>query len=567
MRLTNSTTNKGSRHPFYLIAAPMLWCLSSSPAQALDAVSLFVNQCLEYNDNFSADFTDATTLERQTLGLQNLNDRVQYYRQFRLSSDDQEWLLQCQLSVAATTTKLLHAPELNTLIEQLAASSQPQHRALAARYQYFQRQQFNDADKIRLTTAQTAIKQRLNSSSFQLDLGSCALDKTADAAQPFNQSIARYLMAQPDEDCRYKVWSAFQTRAVDTVKADLATLTDIRDELAQAQGFHNYAELQFQHTLIGNANNAKAFLQAIQQSVVVTPWNIGQQLRTAAKTPFSALPQADYLQQLTAALATLGVTLETVNPEWLRLWHQQRLLGDVMLTPGKPMALLLRRSVVGHQTGISYLSLPADFSRPAQVKRANSAIAEMVAMMAASGRYSLLNEFSAESDAQYLAQDWLAHYLDKQLAVNYSADSREALYQQYQQQFERINALAALKFYTEDGSINLSHAFAESFGRDWPQASLLPFTFPGIADAGPLYFSHLLQQQLASALVQHTKDCDAALLFNRIVVNEQQQDVTQLLQQIWPEGMVGFIAQLSDEQAASTGDVDSHQPACPLTIE
>ncbi|MCH1923818.1 M3 family metallopeptidase [Shewanella sp. C32] len=567
MQLTRNATRKSKRRPFYLIAAPMLWCLSSSAAHALDAVSLFVNQCLEYNDNFSADFSDATTLERQTLGLQNLNDRVQYYRQFQLSSDDQEWLLQCQLAVATTTTKLLHAPELTTLIEQLATSSQPQQRALAARYRYFQQQQFNDADKIRLTTAQTAIKQRLSSSSFQLDFGSCALGSPADEAQPFDQSIARYLMAQPDEDCRYKVWSAFQTRAVDTVKADLATLTDIRDELAQAQGFHNYAELQFQHTLIGNANNTKAFLQAMQQSVVVTPWNIGQQLRTAAKTPFAQLSQAAYLQQLTAALATLGVRLETINHEWLRLWHQQRLLGDVMLTSGKPMALLLRRSVVGHQTGISYLSLPADFSRPAQVKRANNAMAEMLATMAASGRYSLLNEFAAESDTQYLAQDWLAHYLDQQLAVNYAANSREALFQQYQQQFERINALAALKFYTEDRSINLSHEFAASFGRDWPQAALLPFTFPGIADAGPLYFSHLLQQQLSSELMQHTQNCDAALLFNRIVVNEQQQDVAQLLQQIWPEGMAGFIAQLADEPSANTDNADSHQAVCPLTAK
>lgn len=560
MQLINISVNKGKCRPFYLIVASMLCCLATTPAHALDAVSLFVNQCLEYNDNFSDDFTDATTLERQTLGLQNLNDRVQYYRQFQLSSDDQEWLLQCQLSVAATTSKILHSAELPELLQQLASSSQPQHRALAARYQYFQQQQLNDADKIRLTTAQTAIKQRINSSSFQMDLGSCALGPPAEEPQPFNQSIARYLMAQNDEDCRYKVWSAFQTRAVAAVKADLATLTDIRDKQAQAQGYHDYAELVFRHTLVGNAATAKAFLQAMQHPVGVSPWSIGQQLRAAPKTPFTPLPKSEYLQQLTSALATLGITLENVNHEWLRLWHQQRLLGDVMLSEGKPAALLMRRSVVGHQTGISYLSLPESFNRPVHVERANEAVAHMVTMMAAGGRYSLINEFSQQADTQSLAANWLTDYLDKQMTISYAPQSREALYQQYQQQFERINALAALKFYTRDSSINLSDAFKRSFGHDWLQAAMLPYTFAGIADSGPLYFSHLLQQQLASALVQRTTHCSPAMLFNTLVVNEQQQPLEPLLQQFWPNGIDGFIQQLASND-------DTASEVCPTILE
>lgn len=566
-----SAINKVLSH--FAIAGAMLLAL---PAYALDPVSLFVNQCLDYNEKFNVDFANATTLERKTLGLQNLSDRVQYYRQFHLSSDDNEWLLQCQLAVASTTSSLLKSTELDALLTRAATYHGPQAaelHGLVSRYRYLQQHQLQEADKIAATSAQTAIKQRLASNSFSVDLGNCALPAaTSDAEQQtteqqdkpqqLNQSIARYLLKQPDESCRQKVWQAYQTRAVPAVKADLAKLVNIQTQQAMAIGFQSYSDMLFANTLMGNAANATAFLQAMGRNVAVTPWNIGVTLKAAAKTPAIALNRMQYLHKLTDALTPLDVTLEHVNEQWLRLWHRQRLLGDVMLTNGVPHAIEMRRAVVGHQTGIAYLSLPAEFKSVRQLKRADSAMAQIITSMAAGSRFSLVNGFKLPQDSQQLAQHWLTDYLeqqyrDSQFSTDYSPGSREALYHSYQAQFERLNALAALKFYGQSSAIDLTQAFNASFGQPWADSNTLPYSFAGIADAGPLYYSHMFQRQLAKALRQHTQNCAPAMLFEQLVVNEQQQPVVALLGKIWPQGIQQFIAELHHRAADA--------PHAPLT--
>ncbi|KFZ37239.1 hypothetical protein HR45_11185 [Shewanella mangrovi] len=514
-------------------------------AEPMDAVSLFVNQCLDYSSEFHADFSSATALERQTIGLQNLVDRLQYYRQFRLSDDDKEWLLQCQLSVADTMNKLLSNSQMTAFIARELTSGDPQRQALAKRYRNFQAQQLSEADKLKLTTAKTAIKQRLKSSSFQLELGECALAPSENETHNrLSSTIVKYLLQQPNEACRKTVWQTYQQRAVEYVASDLGMLLQIQEQLANRQGFEHYTDAAFSHTLLASAINAHDFLAALKRPINVAPWNIGQSLKATAKTNFTRMTRAQYLSNLTTTLRPLGIELETVTDNWLRLWHEQRLLGDIMLAQGSNHAMLLRYSVVGRQTGLARLTLKDEFTRITDLQQANNAVAEVLAMMAAGGKYYLLNNVHEYQDTNELAALWLSAYLDQQLHAAFDANSREALFDSYQTQMERIKAVSALTFYTADDSISLTTEFRQVFAESWQDAAVMPFTFYGISDLGPLYLVHLFQQQLAYALQRETMNCNPADLFNVIVVNEEQHNADYLIHRVWPNGGIRqFIAQ------------------------
>ncbi|QSX35260.1 hypothetical protein JYB87_08745 [Shewanella avicenniae] len=522
--------------------------LPKAYAEQLDAVSLFVNQCLDYSEQFTPDFNSATALERNTIGLQNLADRLQYYRHFQLSNDDNEWLLQCQLSVADAINRLLNAPQMPAFIAQQTASNSPQLSALAKRYQFLRSQQFDAQQKLKLATLQAAVKQRLKSANFAIELAECALvtDGDPERHQPLASSIAQYMLNQSDSNCRMQVWQAYQARAVDYVKADINTLTEIQQQQASSQGFSHYVDAAFSHTLLGSADSAAAFLAAIVQPINVAPWNIGQQLKIAPKAEFSSLTRTDYIQQLTGQLQRLGITLQAVDENWLRLWHQQRYLGDVMLSEGRPEALLLRYAVVGQQTGIARLNLPAQLSNIAALQQANHAVAEIVGMMAASGQFYLINNLETEQDSNQLGTLWLNEYLNQQFHAEFPNGTREALFAQYQTQFERLKAIAALSLYRPKLSVNLQQDFANVFGSEWPQADILPYTFIGVSESGPLYLAQLFQRQLARALTLETETCDAAKVFSTLVVNEPQDDLRVIVEHIWPDGGIQqFIRQFN----------------------
>lgn len=112
-----------------LTASLFGWCLSTLGAAyaAPSPVPLLVEQCLRQpNIDLAGAFASyartrnlsaltladkVLVLEQQTIGLNNVNDRLTYYRGLPLSGDERQGLLQCQLRLADTLSHLLNQAE------------------------------------------------------------------------------------------------------------------------------------------------------------------------------------------------------------------------------------------------------------------------------------------------------------------------------------------------------------------------------------------------------------------------------------------------------------------------
>ncbi|MEL4281791.1 MULTISPECIES: M3 family metallopeptidase [Shewanella] len=597
-----------------LTASLLGWCLSSLGAAhaAPSPVPLLVEQCLRQpNIDLAGAFTSyasthqlqsltladkALVLEQQTIGLNNVNDRLTYYRGLPLSGDERQGLLQCQLRLADTLSHLLNQAEFSQLAFELTQAAIENHNAanqeqvlLGEQLTALLRQHLSIMDKAKLHTAQASIRQGLGNQQFQLDIQAdkCQLtnegaevntanneEETSDkdAQQPssrFSGTIASYLLKQPDAECRQTLWQAYQGRAREHNQVALHRIAELRQRLANDAGFSDYASYSLKDQLLNTPELVKAFLDSQTEAIQVAPWDLGRTLSQLPSAQTTALNTRELLDKALTTLGEFGLRFEVIGEhldstatqttlsqtalaqaqqQILRVYHQDRLLGEVYLALGAHDKVnklgnasqhTLRQSVIGQQFGQQALELPVTLNDFKDIERFTQALADAMTSLARGSHFYLNNTLGPTLDTNQLPSLWLAKVLRQALFPQFDTQyiqPREMLASAYATQLKVFRAKVALNFYqslNQQSYSDLPAEFSKSFRANWAQAIDYPYSFNAIANEGPRYYQSLWQAKLATLVHQSTQDCQDKLgLFNLLVVNETALTLSEQLRAI-----------------------------------
>ncbi|MDX1282259.1 hypothetical protein [Shewanella colwelliana] len=516
-------------------------------AQAASPIALLSQQCVQFELPTATAFAandaanQAIALERATLGLFNLKDRVNYYRQFTLNSDDNEMLIQCQLHLADEMSQLLRSPALINIERSLASSAEPAHQRLHSRLTQLSLHQHTLAQKAQQHSAQATILHGLKSQGLTLDFGDtlCQLNLAPSfesTDKPFNQSIASYLIKQQDTHCKQLVWQAYQTRAKSKNHAALRQLIDSQNHLAQTRGFSDHASDALSGQLLATPKLLKQYLDGMTH-VTLSPWEIGSTLANAPKTRVTKQTSDQFINQLYQALAIFDLRAEIITPQLHRLWHGERLLGDIYFMDGAQIrATRIRQTVVGMQFGQFSLRLPITLDSYRDQQQLLTEMSKIITQFSHGSRYYLVNTLGETQDSSAIAQHWLAQYLGETLLPTLTQSSREAILQTFATQQKVFRSKLALNAYQIPSNAlytNLNNQFYLSFNHHWPEASDAIYSFSGIAKQGPLYYQALWQQSLGQFLYvtskhQHT----IPETFSLLLINEDHLSLNEQLTQV-----------------------------------
>lgn len=594
-----------------LTASLFGWCLSSFGAAyaAPSPVPLLVEQCLRQpNIDLAGAFASyasthqlqsltladkALVLEQQTIGLNNVNDRLTYYRGLPLSGDERQGLLQCQLRLADSLSDLLSQTEFNQLTLELTQATAANNDApnqeqylLGEQLTALLRQHLSIMDKAKLHTAQASIRQGLGNQQFQLDIqaANCQLtdevteintanneEETANSST-FSGTIANYLLKQPNAECRQTLWQAYQGRAREHNQVALHRIAELRQRIANDAGFSDYASYSLSDQLLNTPELVKAFLDSQTEAIQVAPWDLGRTLSQLPSAQTTALNTRELLDKALTSLSEFGLRFEVIGEhldstasqttlsqtaiaqaqqQILRVYHMDRLLGEVYLAIGaqdkvnKPRNAsqhTLRQNVIGQQFGQQALELPATLNNFKDIERFTQALADAMTSLARGSHFYLNNTLGPTLDTNQLPSLWLAKVLRQTLFPQFDTlyiQPRETLASAYATQLKVFRAKVALNFYqslNQQSYPDLPAEFSKSFGANWTQAIDYPYSFNAIANEGPRYYQSLWQAKLATLVHQSTQDCqDKLSLFNLLVVNETALTLSEQLRAILGE--------------------------------
>ncbi|WP_133182380.1 M3 family metallopeptidase [Shewanella decolorationis] len=601
-----------------LTASLFGWCLSTlGAAYAVPSpVPLLVEQCLRQpNIDLAGAFDSyastrqlsaltladkALVLEQQTIGLNNVNDRLTYYRGLPLSGDERQGILQCQLRLADTLSDLLNQAEFSQLAFELMqtasenddaanhdAASQEQ-TLLGEQLTALLRQHLSIMDKAKLHTAQASIRQGLGNQQFQLDIQADKCQLTDEVAEvntanneeetansgTFSGTIASYLLKQPDAECRQTLWQAYQGRAREHNQVALHRIAELRQRIANDAGFSDYASYSLKDQLLNTPELVKAFLDSQTETIQVAPWDLGRTLSQLPSAQTTALNTRELLDKALTTLGEFGLRFEVISEhldstatqttlsqtafsqttlaqaqqQILRVYHMDRLLGEVYLAigaqdkvnkPGNASQHTLRQSVIGQQFGQQALELPVTLNDFKDIERFTQALADAMTSLARGSHFYLNNTLGPTLDTNQLPSLWLAKVLRQALFPQFDTQyiqPREMLASAYATQLKVFRAKVALNFYqslNQQSYSDLPAEFSKSFGANWAQAIDYPYSFNAIANEGPRYYQFLWQAKLATLVHQSTQDCQDKLgLFNLLVVNETALTLSEQLRAI-----------------------------------
>lgn len=594
-----------------LTASLFGWCLSSLGAAyaAPSPVPLLVEQCLRQpNIDLAGAFASyagthqlpsltladkALVLEQQTIGLNNVNDRLTYYRGLPLSGDERQGLLQCQLRLADTLSDLLNQAEFSQLAFELTQAASINHAAasqeqalLGEQLTALLRQHLSIMDKAKLHTAQASIRQGLGNQQFQLDIHAANCQLTDEVAEvntanneeetansgTFSGTIASYLLKQPNAECRQTLWQAYQGRAREHNQVALHRIAELRQRIANDAGFSDYASYSLSDQQLNTPELVKAFLDSQTEAIQVAPWDLGRTLSQLPSAQTTALNTRELLDKALTSLSEFGLRFVVISEhqdstasqttlsqtaiaqaqqQILRVYHMDRLLGEVYLAIGaqdkvnKPRNAsqhTLRQNVIGQQFGQQALELPATLNNFKDIERFTQALADAMTSLARGSHFYLNNTLGPTLDSNQLPSLWLAKALRQTLFPQFDTlyiQPRETLASTYATQLKVFRAKVALNFYqslNQQSYPDLPAEFSKSFGANWTQAIDYPYSFNAIANEGPRYYQSLWQAKLATLVHQSTQDCQDKLgLFNLLVVNETALTLSEQLRAILGE--------------------------------
>lgn len=623
-----------------LTASLFGWCLSSLGAAyaAPSPVPLLVEQCLRQpNIDLAGAFASyasthqlqsltladkALVLEQQTIGLNNVNDRLTYYRGLPLSGDERQGLLQCQLRLADTLSDLLNQAAFSQLAFELTQAASINHAAasqeqalLGEQLTALLRQHLSIMDKAKLHTAQASIRQGLGNQQFQLDIQAANCQLTDEVAEvntanneeetansgTFSGTIANYLLKQPNAECRQTLWQAYQGRAREHNQVALHRIAELRQRIANDAGFSDYASYSLSDQQLNIPELVKAFLDSQTEAIHVAPWDLGRTLSQLPSAQTSALNTRELLDKAFTTLSEFGLRFEVIGEhldstatqtapaqaqqQILRVYHADRLLGEVYLAIGaqdkvnKPRNAsqhTLRQNVIGQQFGQQALELPATLNNFKDIERFTQALADAMTSLARGSHFYLNNTLGPTLDTNQLPSLWLAMALRQALFPQFDTlyiQPRETLASAYATQLKVFRAKVALNFYqslNQQSYPDLPAEFSKSFGANWIQAIDYPYSFNAIANEGPRYYQSLWQAKLATLVHQSTQDCQDKLgLFNLLVVNETALTLSEQLRAILgePVDAAALIQRIihvsgSENHPYTTTETQTHTTHC-----
>jgi hypothetical protein len=570
-----------------IFVATLFFNILATANAVANPLALFVEQCLQYQPDLEHDKFDylasveqqAVEFETRTIGLNNINDRIQYYRPFANNSLGRQGLLWCQLHLADELYALAIAPQTQFLIEQLLPLSPP-YNQLGLRLIAIKQSLWPLADKSKLHSAQAIINQALSQRLLvmQFNQQDCMLSNepvrlnTDDRNINISISIAKYLIKQPNEQCRQYAWIAYQIRAKDQQAPALSLIHQLQQQHALSQGFDNVAQAQLDNHGL-NPALLELFLDGQTTPLNIAPWNIAHALASASKSPSEPPLSANaFLQQIMDSLTPLGITFERLidlqhidkdstsdshqqaaldNIHIIRVWHQQRLLGEIFTYPQameqarlKLNSQLIRQAVIGHQFGLYALSFPQQLTRVEQQKLINQ-FSQAIVSLAQGGQFYFLSHRGQNSDAHAIATQWLTHYIQQRLALPLLSD-RSQLAANYQKQLWVFRTKVALDFYQYRGDItgtdqhiwlshnqSLSDKFEQSFGQPWPNATDAIYSYQAIANQGISHYLPLWQTALTQLIIADTPPTIPTRdIFNLLVINETHKTLNDQLEQL-----------------------------------
>ncbi|MGI1986263.1 M3 family metallopeptidase [Shewanella glacialipiscicola] len=508
----------------------------------------------------------ALIFEQQTIGLNNINDRLNYYRRFDLPSAERQGLLQCQLHLADTLSQLLNQAEFSQLSQALAQGNAEQV-LLSQQLTLLLQQHWPAEDKAKLYTAQASVGQGLSSQQFNLAFNNNQCEPEATQAKnsvlseednqnseakntKFSNTIASYLLTQENATCRQNVWQAYQARAKETNQLALQRIAQQRQNAAVTRGFTDYTDLVLSTQQLSSPESVKAFLDSQTQNLNIAPWDIGRNLSQQALVKGPTLQTAELLNQIFTYLQNFGLQFETIasthtednlnQPYTVRVYHQQRLLGEIYVAyhaqSQQSHHQTLRQSVLGQQFGQQALDLKPKLSNYKDIQQLSEAIAEAVTSLARSSHFYLNNAMGQSQDSHFVASLWLAKTLRQQVFPQFEQTylhEREILAKAYAKQLKVFRAKVAVNFYQrQDAQIypNLDAEFNASFGQEWPHREDYQYSFNAIANEGPLHYQSLWQTSLAQLIYQTTlNNPDKLGLFNTLIINEASLSFSEQL--------------------------------------
>lgn len=527
----------------------------------------------------------ALVLEQQTIGLNNINDRLNYYRGLSLSGEERQGLLQCQLRLADVLSHLIIQTEYRQLADELthAADKNNNHddhllqdqRLLGEQLTTLLEQHQSTLDKAKLHTAQATIRQGLSRQQFQLSIQGTqcqlvrettsnstanialnAVDNSADTASPtFSDTIASYLLKQPDPQCRQLLWQAYQGRTREHNQLALDRIAALRQQMANDAHFVDFASYSLAKQQLYSPALVKQFLDSQTESIQVAPWDIGRRLSQLDSAENISLNTSEMLERAFGILSEYGLSVEVVDrqitstespaasqeqQQIIRIYHQQRLLGEVYLAIGNQHAKAnqhtLRQSVIGQQFGQQALELNPTLNNYKDIEHFTNALANAITSLARGSHFYLNNTLGPSLDSNQLPSLWLGNVIHEALFSPFAPrflNQRERLANAYGKQLSVFRAKVALNFYqslNQQSYSDLTVEFNKSFGKNWEQPIDYPYSFKAIANEGPLYYQSLWQTQLAKLIYQSTQDCKDKLgLFNLLVVNEAALTLSEQL--------------------------------------
>ncbi|MGS0674565.1 M3 family metallopeptidase [Shewanella sp. 0m-4] len=522
---------------------------------AVSPIPILVEQCLSYNfpaqqssthsDKTSVPQYDSNTqaieLERDFIGFFNINDRIKYYRQFPLSYTDRELLLQCQLYLADELALYFQSTQFQSTRFKLADSHDPAIQALVMRINRLAKNTERPKYKAQLHTAQAAFKQGISSQSLSLNFfnNDCKL-ASVEPATDFNGSLANYLIQQPSEQCRKRVWQAYQARASHKNYSSLNLITELRQHQAELDGFSDYSHEVLHQQWLSTPELVKQFLQTQTQAINIAPWDLGLTLSKATPTPVNTMASMQLLQLLADALQTFSITMTAVNEKLYRVWLDGRLLGDIYLTEGnKTRVKPIRQLVVGQQFGQFELIVKPELKTYQQQSAVIESVASIITQLASGQKFYLPNTIGETQDTAQIDTLWLQQYLKSQLLPELKQDSRESVLLQYAQQLHIFRAKVAINTYLAANSplkFDLNQAFTQAFAAQWDQVDDAAYTFSALVFEGPLYYQKIWQKAVANYIYHSTKDCqNQKLVFDYLVVNESANDIASIFEQLLGE--------------------------------
>ncbi|WP_144207318.1 hypothetical protein [Shewanella donghaensis] len=534
-------------------------------------VTLFVQQCLQYEpsltalDSSKSPAYQALQFDQLTLGFNNFNDRLNYYRDL-VTPSQRENLLMCQLHLADELTKLINQPQLLPTIQTLKKSQAP-FSQLGHKLEALKHSQLDINTKSKLHNAQATIRRNLDNSDAKLVFNDpkCNITNNENGTTTdLDMSLAKYLLVQSDEGCRKVTWQAYQARAMKKNKQPLETIKRIK---AQSQITNSGIQTTIIDSLLSE-QHLSTFLNSQTKNINLAPWNIGQALAQQSSAPYLG-PKDSFqlLKDVFELLGELNLQFELIPSErenklshsdinsnnistikklptqrTYRVWHNNRLVGELFIhESNKTSSHIIRQPIIGQQFSQASLTFPEEITNRRQANKIVKSISQSVVGMSRGSQFYIYNKLGISNDNYLLGYYWLTEFIENQIPYLALSD-REQLAKAYKKQLRLFRSKLALQFWggnryhsDVETALNshyesINQSFAASFNQQWAEAHTMIYSFNGIANEGIEYYHPLWQQTLVSLI---NNGANASITNNQVfeifVVNEKNLDLSQQL--------------------------------------